>query len=156
MVSTFTIIFSGITLSALSDDELRERLITYTCQRNCCGVAGQAGVCCTLGENDWILGPVADWNDVLERVQKRFGAPITFDDIFISFEEGAAMFPDRPAWQNPAHYPAMRVVPDAALLYPCRFLVNKACSIHDIKPNLCKSFLCEQVKKVLQSIINDS
>lgn len=140
-------------MSALPDHEIRERLISYTCQRNCCGVAEQSGACCTLGDKDWILGPIEDTAEVLKRLEERLGKPVSFAEVFIEYEEGRALFPDKSSWQNPAHYPAMRVVPHVIARYSCAFLKDGKCSIHDIKPRLCASFLCEYVQKVVYSVL---
>ena len=140
-------------MSALSDHEIRERLISYTCQRNCCGIAEQSGICCTLGEKDWILGPIEDTEAVLERLEKRYGRPVSFAEVFIEYEEGRLLFPDKSSWQNAAHYPAMRVVADAKALYSCAFLKNGMCSIHEIKPKLCASFVCEYVQELVKSVV---
>jgi Fe-S-cluster containining protein len=140
-------------MSALSDNEIRERLISYTCQRNCCGVAEQSGICCTLGDKDWILGPIEDHAEVLKRLEDRLGRPVPFVEVFIDYEEGRALFPDKSSWQNPAHYPAMRVVPDAISRYSCAFLKGGKCSIHEIKPTICASFLCEYLQKVVRSVV---
>ncbi len=152
-------------MSALSDDEIRERLISYTCLRNCCGVAEQSGVCCTLADKDWILGPIEDFAEVLKRLEERLGRPVPFAEVFIDYEEGRRLFPGKSSWQDPAHYPAMRVVPDAPdapdtpdtpdtlTSYSCAFLKNGKCSIHDIKPKVCAVFLCEYVQKVVQSVV---
>ncbi|CAN5232400.1 hypothetical protein BH11CYA1_BH11CYA1_35780 [soil metagenome] len=140
-------------MSALSDHEIRERLVSYTCQRNCCGVSEQAGICCTLGEKDWILGPIEDTSEVLKRLEERFSRPVSFAEVFVEYEEGRLLFPDKSSWQNPAHYPAMRVVPDRKAVYSCAFLKNGLCSIHDIKPKLCASFLCEYVQQLVKSVV---
>lgn len=143
-------------MSALSDNEIRERLISYTCLRNCCGVAEQAGTCCTLADKDWILGPIEDFAEVLKRLEERLGRPVPFAEVFIDYEEGRLLFPDKSSWQDPAHYPAMRVVPDTfdvLARYSCAFLKNGRCSIHDIKPDVCASFLCDYVQKVVRSVV---
>lgn len=143
-------------MSALSDHEIRERLISYTCLRNCCGVAEQSGSCCTVADKDWILGPIEDSVEVLKRLEDRLGRPVSFAEVFIDYEEGRLLFPDKSSWQDPAHYPAMRVVPDsldALTRYSCAFLKNGKCSIHDIKPKVCASFLCEYVQKVVKSVV---
>ncbi len=140
-------------VSALPDHEIRERLISYTCLRNCCGVAEQSGACCTLGDRDWILGPIDDSAEVLIRLQERLGRAVSFAEVFFDYEEGRYLFPDKSSWQDPAHYPAMRVVPDDFVRYSCAFLKNGKCSIHDIKPKICANFLCDYVLKVVKSVV---
>lgn len=90
---------------------------------------------------------------MLKLLEERLGKPVSFAEVFIEYEEGRALFPDNSSWQNPAHYPAMRVVPDAIARYSCAFLKSGKCSIHDIKPRLCASFLCEHVHKVVHSVL---
>ena len=57
------------------------------------------------------------------------------DQAFIDFEEGRALFPERPTWQEPANYPALRVLPDVDWI-PCRFYDKTAgaCTVYDIRP----------------------
>ena len=121
------------------------------CQQCCLGIKGNSGGCCTLDDRDWIMGPVHDSHEVLERVKNKFpGIDITWNDLFITFEEGSKMFPERSNWQDPANFPCMRVL-QGVPRNPCLFynLQLKSCMIYEIRPNTCKSFHCEYLKYAL-------
>lgn len=136
--------------------EIRDSVIYYTCQRRCYGVTGQAGICCTLGNRDWIMGPITDAKEFLARLNLRFGKKYKYDAVFIEYEEGRRLFPERACWQNPDHFPALRVVMDAEEGYPCQFLENHQCTIQDIKPKICADYLCDHLKHVISTVTGES
>lgn len=119
----------------------------YVCTKICYGVEGQSGACCTLGERDWIIGPHDDTQAFVDRLSARDGKQWKVEDVFIDFEEGSKLFPDRPVWQDPANYPAMRV--EMRDNFPCQFLKDGQCSVYDIRANLCRSYQCDFLKAAL-------
>src|ERR1700722_5582906 len=114
---------------------LRLQVIAYTCSQNCMGFRGHVGGCCTLGDRDYILGPVSDVDvdAFLVDLGRLFGREVSREEVFIDFEEGRALFAERSEWQKPANYPALRVRPDVARI-PCRFYESStgACTVQDI------------------------
>ncbi|MBP7860237.1 hypothetical protein KA183_01035 [bacterium] len=133
-------------VEAPTKDEMVNNLIHYTCSRVCYGIKDQAGICCTIGERDWIIGPITDADRFLKDVSKKLGREFTFNEIFYSYEEGHKIFPERSTWQDPNNYPALRVVLDGKA-YPCQFLSDdKKCTMQDIKPKICSDYLCDYLK----------
>jgi len=133
--------------------QLIDVVALHTCTRNCFGVADYAASCCQLEQRDWIQGPVVDAEEFLVRLSRHFGREVPFDELFVRFEEGAAMFPERSMWQDPANYPAIRPVDDAAGRHPCPLLgPDGRCGVYDIRPGLCRDYRCEHLQKVLELI----
>jgi Fe-S-cluster containining protein len=133
--------------------EAIDAVTLYTCQRNCYGVRGQAGICCTIGARDYIIGPIPDAKAFLQRLEKKYNRKFNYDQVFIEHREGKKLFPDKSCWQNPAYYPAMRVKIDAEQTYPCPFLSeDKLCTVNDIKPGICGSYQCDHLKKIVNML----
>ena len=107
----------------------------------CQGVEGNNGDCCHIRDKDWIIGKVSDDKELLARVQKEYDKNLTWNDLFIDYEEGSKMFPDKSDWQNKDLYPAMRVRPELEGS-PCVFFDN-GCKIHEIKSDVCKNYKCQ-------------
>ncbi len=136
-----------------SKQEIINDVIHYTCTRMCFGTKDQAGICCTVGDRDWIIGPITDPDRFLKDVCKKFGRDFTFDEVFISYEEGSKLFPLKTTWQNPDHYPALRIVLDEKRVYPCQFLSeDNKCSVHEIKPDICSAYLCDYLKETVNKL----
>jgi Fe-S-cluster containining protein len=136
-----------------SEAELTNQIIHYTCLKNCYGKKGNAGACCTIQDRDWIIGPITDANEFLERLKKHFGKNFRFDEVFIQYNEGKKLFPEKTTWQNPKHYPALRVLIDQEGIHPCPFLgSSKECTIQSIKPAICSAYLCDHLKTVISSV----
>jgi Fe-S-cluster containining protein len=96
---------------------------------------------------------VTDANAFLERLSAELGRPVPPSEVFVDFDEGRALFPARRAWQEPAHYPAMRVQVDAPSGHPCLFLSQHGeCTIHAIRPAVCRNYHCEHLQKVLSML----
>jgi Fe-S-cluster containining protein len=135
-------------------EALRLQVIEYTCGQNCMGARGNAGGCCTLDDRDFIPGPVRDADVFLLDLGRLLRREVSREEAFIDFEEGRVLFPDRPSWQEPANYPALRVLPDVDWI-PCRFYdkTAHACSVYDIRPAICRHFLCDHLKSVI-SLLN--
>ncbi len=141
---------------APTDEAIRNSIIYYTCQRNCYGVKGQAGICCTLGDRDWIMGPITDAKEFLARLNARFKKKYKYNEVFVEYPEGHKLFPERACWQNPEHFPALRVLMEPEKHYPCQFLENHQCTIQDIKPKICADYLCDHLKKVVSTVTGES
>lgn len=137
-------------------EALRLQVIGYTCSQNCMGFRGNVGGCCTLGDRDYIIGPVpdADVDLFLADLGRLLGREVSRAEVFIDFEEGRALFQERSCWQNPDYYPALRVRPDVAGI-PCQFYESSTgtCTVQDIKPGLCREYLCGHLKDVI-SLLN--
>jgi Fe-S-cluster containining protein len=139
---------------ATGRDVLRGQLIQYTCSQNCMGVRGNSGGCCTLDDRDFIMGPVRDADAFLTNLGRLLGREVSRGEAFIDFDEGRALFPERPCWQEPANYPALRVLPNLDWI-PCRFFepTTGACTVYDIRPGICRNYLCDHLKGVI-SLLN--
>ena len=79
------------------------------CRQSCFGVAGYHGSCCRLEQRDWIIGPVTDCEAFLARLGTHLGRTVHHSEVFMDHAEGSAKFSDRPVWQSPQNFPAMRV-----------------------------------------------
>jgi Fe-S-cluster containining protein len=126
------------------------------CSEKCLGFKDNHGGCCQLDDRDFIIGPVLDANDFLQRVKSKFnGVPVEWKDVFIDYEEGSKMFPERSNYQNPAHYPALRV-DNNHVRKPCIFYNStlKCCGVYEIRPNMCKEFFCPYLKNIKEDIVN--
>lgn len=135
------------TVRGFSDLELKSLLTEYTCSKKCMGVKGNDGGCCRVDDRDFIMGPLADADDFILRLAIA-KTVVDAREILIAFEEGSKLFPDRPVWQDPKNYPAMR--PDClrpgnpCVLYDARV----GCTVYEIRPATCKNFTCEALATV--------
>lgn len=131
--------------------DMKQRITAYTCGHKCMGHAGNTGGCCKVADRDWILGPITEPQiaDFLADAAAH-GMPMTRDQFVIDFEEGRAMFPERSTWQNPALYPALRIIKDGAM-NACQFYKN-GCSIQAFKSAVCRSYQCDWLKKALEVV----
>ena len=113
------------------------------CSTKCYGREGYDGSCCTLEDRDWIIGPHTDTEDFINRLSNKFGRKIEYKDVFIDYEEGKELFPDKNTWQDQLTYPALRVDLNNPRR-PCIFYNTtiKACSIYDIRPRICQTYHC--------------
>ena len=117
------------------------------CSNKCLGFLDNHGGCCTLGERDFIIGPHTDTQEFVARLSEKLGRKLEYKDVFIDYEEGKNLFPDRPTWQNKFWYPALRVnLSDPKL--PCIFYNTqvRACMVYEIRPETCKNFECDYLK----------
>lgn len=120
------------------------------CSFKCFGVDGYDGSCCQVEDRNWIIGPHDDVEPFLQRLSKKFGREIKFEEVFYTFEEGSVLFPDKESWQDPNSYPALKVDLEKNRK-PCVFYNTtlKSCSIYDIRPNTCKNYLCDYLHREL-------
>lgn len=117
------------------------------CSNKCFGVDGYHGSCCSIEDRNYIIGPHNDTEEFIKRLSNKLGREIQEEDIFINFDEGGKLFPNKSVWQNPESYPALRVDFYNPKL-PCIFYNTKlkACSIYEIRPNTCVNFECDYLK----------
>jgi Fe-S-cluster containining protein len=124
------------------------------CQKKCCGGEGQAGGCCKSHNGEWMIGPIPDHIEVLGRVRRQFkGIEIKWKDIFIDYEEGKNLFPDRPSWQKPENYPIMRIRLDIKDR-PCIFYNDhiNCCQIYKSKSITCSNYKCDYLKQLEEDL----
>lgn len=127
-------------------------LITITCSQNCYGNEGYHGSCCRLENRDYIIGPVHDPNEFLERINKRFNRNFLYSEIFIEYEEGKQLFPEKANWQNESAYPALRVnlsTSDKSCIFYNNHL--RMCTVYELRPSICSAFLCDYLRHLIQT-----
>jgi Fe-S-cluster containining protein len=114
------------------------------CSNKCYGIDGYHGSCCSIEERNYIIGPHHDTEEFVKNLSEKIGREINEDDVFIKFEEGSRMFPNKSAWQNPDSYPAFRVDFYNPKL-PCIFYNTKLkfCTIYDVRPKTGRDYECE-------------
>jgi Fe-S-cluster containining protein len=78
------------------------------------------------------------------KLSDKLGREIEYREVFVDYEEGKTLFPNKSTWQNPDSYPAFRVDFYNPRL-PCIFYNTKvkACSMYDIRPKTCQEYECE-------------
>jgi len=140
------------TLPIPDREDLADALTLHSCLNNCYGAKGMAVSCCTLTDRNYIIGPITDPGAFLARLSEREGREVPREEVFIDYEEGRALFPDRPIWQEERVYPAMRPnVDDPAL--PCALLgEDNLCTVHDIRPETCARYHCSHLKGILDAL----
>jgi Fe-S-cluster containining protein len=118
------------------------------CSHTCFGSKGYHGGCCTLEERDFIIGPHKDAEQFVQRVSERMGSEVKYEEVFVDYEEGRKMFPNRESWQNEKSYPALRV-DTSHPRKPCIFYHNdfRICTVYDIRPQTCKDYACDYLKQ---------
>jgi Fe-S-cluster containining protein len=117
------------------------------CSKKCMGFDGYDGSCCTVEDRDFIIGPHNDPYLFLERLKNKYDQEFSFEDVFYTYEEGKEIFPDKPVWQRPQSYPALKVNLEHPRK-PCIFYNTtlKVCTVHEIRPNTCRTFKCDYLK----------
>ena len=122
------------------------------CSNKCYGMPGHHGSCCTLEDRDFIIGPHPDAEEFVTKLSDKLGREIEYREVFVDYEEGKTLFPNKSTWQNPGSYPALRVDFYNPRL-PCIFYNTKvrACSMYDIRPTTCQEYECEYLTNSLTS-----
>lgn len=111
------------------------------CSKSCLGYEGNHGGCCTVGDRNFIMGRIEDYEEFLQKVDR------TFSEVFMTYEEGSKLFPEKSVYQDPNNYPAFRLnFLDQGL--PCIFYKNNKCSVYDIRPRSCREYLCQYLKDI--------
>lgn len=125
-----------------------------TCLSNCCGIPGLKSACCRMDPHDLehVLGPLdEEWILKIVKWFRKKGIHVTRHDIVIDFEEGQIigrnLFNAHPVFEDPKSYPILRFQVDGPR-YACKFLNNQTgmCNIYDVRPNMCRTYLCNYVK----------
>lgn len=136
-----------------SESEIVALVTHYTCTRNCYGEKGNAGACCTVGSRDFIIGPITDTRRFLDSISARDGRKYSYAEVFVDYQEGRKLFPDKETWQNKDYYPALRVNMNEPGVYPCRFLSEgRECSVYEIRPGICRTYQCDHLKATLKNL----
>jgi Fe-S-cluster containining protein len=117
------------------------------CSFKCYGVDNYHGSCCSIEDRDWIIGPHPDNKEFLKRLSEKFGREIKYQEVFIDYEEGKNLFPEKNVWQNESAYPALRVNLTNPKIY-CIFYNEtlRACSVYSIRPETCRNYECDYLK----------
>ena len=136
-----------------SEDEITALVTHYTCTRNCSGIKSNAAGCCTVGNRDFIIGPITDPKDFLKRLSARHNRKYSHAEVFIDYKEGSKLFPDKTAWQTKEFYPALRIKIDDSQAYPCQFLSDAfECTVYTDRPSICRTYQCEHLKTTLKNL----
>ena len=139
-------------LEVPSKAAVADALTLHTCLRNCFGHRDMAAGCCMVADRDYLIGPIPDADALLARLSETSGRAFAWDEVFLGFEEGRALFPDRPQWQRPECYPAIRVRIDRDEK-PCIFLgEDNLCTIHDIRSVTCARYHCAHLQGLLDAL----
>lgn len=122
------------------------------CSNKCFGIDGYDGSCCTIEDRDWTMGPIHDSHEFIKNLSEKLGEEIKHEDIFIEYEEGKNLFPEKKTWQSPFAYPSFRIQLDNKRL-PCIFydINEKQCTVYDIRPETCRKYECNYYS-VIKSI----
>lgn len=124
--------------------------VAQICSTKCYGVDNHDGACCKIADRDFIIGPHSEEDIIgfLTRLSTKFDREIKREDVFIDYEEGKNLFPNKLNWQSPKNYPAFRIDTNNPN-YPCIFYNEtvKACMIHNIRPLVCFNYYCDYVRK---------
>lgn len=134
------------------EPELAELVVIHSCTRNCLGVKNNSSGCCTMGDRDYIIGPIPDAKAFLKRYKETEDANASYQDVFIDYKEGSELFPHLSTWQNEDNYPAIRVKTENPS-NSCQFLGSDSlCSVHKIRSITCRNFTCGHVKDILEKL----
>lgn len=126
-----------------------------TCMSNCCGIPGVKNVCCQLDPDDLehVLGPLDEkWIKKTIKWFKKRDLNVTREDIVIDEEEGRligeSFFGGHDVFKSSESYPFMRIQVHGPR-FACKFLnvKNGLCTIYEIRPDMCRDYLCQFVKK---------
>jgi len=115
------------------------------CSNNCLGKQNNHGGCCNVTDSDFVLGKVTDTSEFLERLNNG----LKYEDVFMDYEEGSKLFPDKKQFQNPSTYPVLRVDMNSERKF-CMFYdqENKSCGVYDIRPKMCQDYFCKHLKDI--------
>lgn len=129
--------------------------ISDVCSTQCFGIDGYDGSCCSIEDRDWIIGPIGDSHEFIEKLSSKLGRKISWDDVFIKWEEGKDLFPNKPAWQDRNNYPAFRIDLDnpkrSCIFYNTTV---KSCMVYDIRPHTCRTYQCAHLRRKMLNISN--
>ena len=72
---------------------------SFICSNKCWGVDNYDGSCCTIENRDFIIGPHPDADEFVERLSLKFGKQFKKENVFIDYEKGKLLFPNKQNWQ---------------------------------------------------------
>jgi Fe-S-cluster containining protein len=134
---------------------LTDEVAAKECMSNCCGYEGLAAGCCQLDpENlEHVLGAVTkeDISRILRKLKKVMPG-IERSDIVIDKEEGMLIgrtfFNGHDVFNQDTSYPMLRFQAYENR-FICKFLnpKTKRCGIYEFRPDMCKNFFCQYIKK---------
>lgn len=134
------------------ESELSDMVVLHSCTRNCLGKKGNSAGCCTMGNRDYIIGPIPDAKAFLKRYKKSVDPKASYQDVFIDYDEGSQLFSHLSTWQNKENFPALRVKTEDPS-NPCQFLnQDNLCSVHKIRSKTCSNYSCDHVKEILEKL----
>lgn len=132
--------------------------LSWYCQNECAGRGGDtfryghSSECC----EGWPIGPIKDHKEFLERLSNLKGETVEFSDVLITAEEGKEISYNenldnqlRIQYQNYRNFPAIKPKENTPTL-ECMFLDKEGvgCTIHEIRPNVCRNYFCPALKKL--------
>lgn len=122
------------------------------CSEKCFGSDGYDGSCCKIESRDYIIGPHKDAQEFLDKLALKLKRKIPAEEVFITYQEGRKLFPEKLNWQKPEAFPALRLQMHHPK-YPCIFYNDtlKQCTVYDIRPQICCDYVCDFLA---QSAIN--
>lgn len=118
------------------------------CSYLCWGQINYHGSCCSVEDRDFIIGPHKDVEFFLERLSIKLDRKIEKEMVFINYDEGKDIFPNKSTWQNPKNYPALRLNFDNKNKY-CIFYNTslRFCTVYNIRPDVCSIYKCDFLKE---------
>jgi hypothetical protein len=74
-----------------------EKVIHKVCSKECFGIKDHHGSCCSVENRDFIIGPFSreEQRRFLHDINVNYDETKTLDDIFIDYEEGSKLFPEK-------------------------------------------------------------
>tara|TARA_Y100000592_G_scaffold8090_1_gene11376 strand:- start:1695 stop:3896 length:2202 start_codon:yes stop_codon:yes gene_type:complete len=121
--------------------------IANACSTKCYNIDGYHGSCCSIEDRDYIIGPVGNESQI--RLLQEYPEK-TWNDFFISYEEGKDLFPDKPTWQDERHFPAMRINTSTERNNCNQYdPIKKNCSVYQYRPQICNDYLCDWLSEEL-------
>lgn len=125
-------------------------IIAKTCSTDCFGISGYHGSCCRVENRDWIMGPVTDAPLYLKRIQETMPW-MTWEDLFIDYEEGSNLYPEKSVWQKRTNYPALRVTQTGeCIFYNSQ---SRSCGAYEQRSEICANFMCEHLQRTTFSAL---
>ena len=75
-------------------------IICNICSYKCWGIDNYDGSCCSIENRDFIIGPHPDADIFIENLSIKLDREIKKEEVFIEYDEGKKMFPDKKFWLN--------------------------------------------------------
>ncbi len=120
------------------------------CSFNCWGLKDNHASCCSIQERDFIIGPILDFQEFLDKLSNKLGRVVEFDEVFYSYETGSKTFPSRSVWQDSGNFPAFKVNFDHQNKYCINYnRTLRTCTVYDIRPETCQNYFCDFLEREL-------